>query len=147
METSAPTTKYPVLLLIPAKDMNEDAIKQVIQDSGLHARYNVGPIPQSLPKTFAPLGRMVFPISMQDSVFDPLDECNYSDFDISKYWNRNDRKDIEVNGPSEHLMAALYASMSDLESLDSALNGEEVYVWHWHQWVLISRLNRMHWAY
>ncbi len=146
METSTFTTKYPVLLLIPTKDTSVDAIRQAIQDAGLHARYNVGPIPQSLAKTFAPLGRMIFPISMQDSVFDPLDEHNYSDFDISKYWNRNDRKDIERNGPSEHMIAALYASKSDFESLDNALDGKETYVWHWHQWVLISRLNRMHWA-
>src|SRR5690554_1855548 len=130
MKTSTPTTKYPVLLLIPTTGTSVDAIRQAIQDVGLHARYNVGPIPQSLPKTFAPLGRMIFPISMQDCVFDPLDERDYSDFDISKYWNRHDFKDIDRNGPSEHLIAALYASKSDIESLDHALGEKEVYVWH-----------------
>lgn len=140
-------TKYPVLLLMPTTKIGIDGIKTAIKSSGLDARYNVGPIPQSLPNTFAPVGGMIFPISMQDSVFDPLDNCDYSDFDISKYWSHKDRKDIERNGPSEHAIAALYASKSDLETLDHALNLQDVYVWHWHQWVLISRLNRMNWAY
>ena len=141
-------TKYNVLLLLPVSKMDSDSLKQKIKASGLNASYNIGQIPKSLTRTFAPLGGMIFPISMQDAIFDPLDQGDYSEFDISQYWSARDRKDIERNGPSEHLIAACYATTSNLEHLSQEVGSiEGCYVWHWHQWVLISKLNQMNWGY
>lgn len=138
--------KYNVLFLISLAEHSIADIKNLLKESGISASYNTGAIPKSLARTFAPCGGMVFPISMQDNIWDPLELGDYSDFDISAYWNKRDRKEIEKEGASEHLIAACWVTLADITRLDRYYKGEEIYVWHWNQWVAISKIHTMKWG-
>lgn len=139
--------KHSVLLLLPTEDVSVVSLKNWVADSGIKARYNTGPIFKALANTFAPAGKMILPVTAQDEIFDPLDSGDYSDFDISHYWSTRDRKDIEKNGDSQHLIAACYASVSELDSLErEVVEIGRCYVWHRHQWVLMSKLDQINWG-
>lgn len=138
--------QYSVLLLLPTDKVSFDHLKVMIAECGIKARYNTGPIYKALADTYAPVGRLIFPIAAQDEIFDPLDCGDYSDFDISRYYSAGEIKDIERNGSSNHSIAACYASVAELEALAEKVKDiGRCYVWHWHQWVLLSNLDQMNW--
>jgi len=114
---------------------NNPELKVIIESCGIKARFNIGKINKSLVTTFAPVGGQVFPISAQDYIFDPLYESDYSDFDISKHWSAKNKKDIAMNGRANYLIAACFASESQLVDLHSRIE----YIgtsWFWerHHW-------------
>ncbi|KZX78734.1 hypothetical protein A3715_19865 [Oleiphilus sp. HI0009] len=139
--------RYNIIILIPFKELNVEEAKNIIENSGLRARYNIGPIPKSLTETFAPIGGMIYPVSMQDEIWGGLESGDYSDFDISKWQSYKDKKEIEKNGTSNHMIAASWASIQEIKTLDSMLATKDVFIWHWHQWIEISKIDNMKWAY
>jgi hypothetical protein len=141
-------TNYPVLFLFPINNINSSDLKTALSRQGIKVRYNSGQIPQSLVNTVAPMGGMILPMGAQDAIFDPLDIGDYSNFDMSMYWSSRDKKDIELHGASDHLIAAGYVTVKEIIALEKVLKGiGNIYVWQWHQWIIISNIEAMNWAY
>jgi hypothetical protein len=89
-----------------------------------------------LAESYAPIGAgTIFPISALDTIFDPIDVGDYSDFDISRYWSHRENMDIKRRGNAQYAIAACYASTTDLKSLCRYLSDcGKVYFWVEHYW-------------